>query len=83
MSSSVYLTLANSLERIKANSSKAILAVNTNETYINASSDSDLLEIESVFRDEELKTINRCADRYAFIKRKLYDTNLVEQIKIN
>ena len=76
MVSDVYLTIAHSKKILDENSSKIIIASNTNDDYLVDKLDAELIELPFKFDAKELRLFNEEANKRAFIQKKRNETNL-------
>jgi len=77
LSEYAYREVAYSIEKLRLNGNKLVIAVNSKDLFLSESLSTEIVHISPRFYDEnELKNINIAADKYSLIRRRRYDTNI-------
>lgn len=76
LSNYAYQLVAHSEDILKENNNKLIVAINSNDTYLSDTLNTEIIFLPSVFNASELESINPACDKYGLIKRKSKETNI-------
>lgn len=74
VSDEIYNVIRKNVEKNRENRNKLVIALNSNDLLDRL--DASLVTVDTKYSDAELATFNRCADRYALIRRHNKRTNI-------
>lgn len=71
-----YAVIANALPRLRIKNNKALLAINSSDSFLEKNMESEIIELDHKFNRDELDSYNKRADCQGVIKRRKDITNL-------
>lgn len=71
-----YHCVANSEKLLLRNRNKLVVAISSNDIYLADALKAEVINVSSIFNDEEIRAIEPLADKYGLIRRKPKVTNI-------